>query len=130
MGLLVGLGARGLVYHAWLGALVAQGVLDGSEQHIPAELLAWKTALGRLIMIMLHSYVLEGQHDARAQLQDCDTGERPQNPSYRRCVAHKVATKGESTHQLLCKLHPPPHTTQHTTQPYTPYPRGHWSRAL
>jgi hypothetical protein len=46
--LCVGLGARGLVYHAWLGALVAQGILDGSEQHIPAELLAWKAALGKV----------------------------------------------------------------------------------
>jgi hypothetical protein len=28
--------------------LVAQGVLNDSEQHIPPELLAWRSALGRL----------------------------------------------------------------------------------
>jgi hypothetical protein len=83
-----------------------------------------------IIIIMLHSRVLGGQHDVCVQLCDCDTGERPQNPSYRRRVAHMVATKGESTHQLLGKLHPPSHTTQHTTQPQTPYPCGHWPRAL
>lgn len=64
-----------------------------------------------IIIIILHSLVLVGQHGVRAQLCDRDTGERPQNPNYCQCVAHKVATKGESTHQLPCKLHPPSHTT-------------------
>lgn len=40
--LLVGLGARGLVYHAWLGKLMAAAVLDNSEDHLPPELLAWR----------------------------------------------------------------------------------------
>jgi glycine/D-amino acid oxidase-like deaminating enzyme len=40
--LLVGLGARGLVYHAWLGQLLAQAVLSDSEQQLPQELLAWR----------------------------------------------------------------------------------------
>lgn len=40
--LLVGLGARGLVYHAWLGQLMAAAVLSGSEKHLPPELLAWR----------------------------------------------------------------------------------------
>jgi hypothetical protein len=30
------------VYHAWLGQLVAQAVLSGSEQQLPQELLGWK----------------------------------------------------------------------------------------
>lgn len=37
-----GLGARGLVYHAWLGRLVAAAVLGGSDAHLPPELLRWK----------------------------------------------------------------------------------------
>jgi hypothetical protein len=40
--LLVGLGARGLVYHAWLGRLAARAVVEGSEAHLPPELLAWR----------------------------------------------------------------------------------------
>jgi hypothetical protein len=40
--LLVGLGARGLVYHAWLGQLIAAAVLSGSEEQLPPELLAWR----------------------------------------------------------------------------------------
>lgn len=40
--LCVGLGARGLVYHAWLGRLVAAAVLADSEDGLPAELLAWR----------------------------------------------------------------------------------------
>lgn len=40
--LLVGLGARGLVYHAWLGKLLAAAVLTDSEEQLPAELLAWR----------------------------------------------------------------------------------------
>ena len=39
-----GLGARGLVYHAWLGRLVAAAVLAGSEAGLPPELLRWKQA--------------------------------------------------------------------------------------
>lgn len=42
MWLVVGLGARGLVYHAWLGQLVVQAVLSGSEEQLPPELLAWR----------------------------------------------------------------------------------------
>ena len=37
-----GLGARGLVYHAWLGRLVAAAVLAGSEAALPPELLRWR----------------------------------------------------------------------------------------
>jgi glycine/D-amino acid oxidase-like deaminating enzyme len=43
--LCVGLGARGLVYHAWLGQLVAKGILDDTEKHIPPELLAWRKSV-------------------------------------------------------------------------------------
>lgn len=43
--LLVGLGARGLVYHAWLGQLVAQAVLSNSERGLPPELLSWRQHL-------------------------------------------------------------------------------------
>lgn len=39
-----GLGARGLVYHAWLGRLVAAAVLAGSDASLPPELLRWKQA--------------------------------------------------------------------------------------
>ncbi|XP_012071448.1 uncharacterized protein LOC105633467 isoform X2 [Jatropha curcas] len=37
-----GLGSRGLLYHAWLGNLMAQAVLSCNEQLIPAELTSWK----------------------------------------------------------------------------------------
>lgn len=37
-----GLGARGLVYHAWLGQLAARGVVERSEAHVPPELLRWR----------------------------------------------------------------------------------------
>ncbi|XP_031257974.1 uncharacterized protein LOC116115999 [Pistacia vera] len=37
-----GLGSRGLLYHAWLGKLMAQAVLSSNEHIIPAELTAWK----------------------------------------------------------------------------------------
>jgi hypothetical protein len=37
-----GLGARGLVYHAWLGELAARGLLERTEAHIPRELLRWR----------------------------------------------------------------------------------------
>lgn len=40
-----GLGARGLVYHAWLGRLVARALLLRSEEGLPPELLRWKTAV-------------------------------------------------------------------------------------
>jgi glycine/D-amino acid oxidase-like deaminating enzyme len=39
-----GLGARGLVYHAWLGKLVAAAVAAGSDEALPPELLRWKMA--------------------------------------------------------------------------------------
>jgi glycine/D-amino acid oxidase-like deaminating enzyme len=39
-----GLGARGLVYHAWLGKLVAAAVSSGSESGLPPELLRWKSS--------------------------------------------------------------------------------------
>lgn len=37
-----GLGARGLVYHAWLGALVAFAMFQQDDSSIPAELKRWK----------------------------------------------------------------------------------------
>jgi glycine/D-amino acid oxidase-like deaminating enzyme len=37
-----GLGARGLVYHAWLGEMAARGVVERTESHVPAELLRWR----------------------------------------------------------------------------------------
>jgi glycine/D-amino acid oxidase-like deaminating enzyme len=37
-----GLGARGLVYHAWLGRLVASAVMDDDESRLPKELVRWK----------------------------------------------------------------------------------------
>ncbi|KAJ6372584.1 hypothetical protein OIU76_026985 [Salix suchowensis] len=37
-----GLGSRGLLYHAWLGNLMAQAVISCNEQLIPSELTAWK----------------------------------------------------------------------------------------
>ncbi|KAJ6857412.1 hypothetical protein NC651_038957 [Populus alba x Populus x berolinensis] len=37
-----GLGSRGLLYHAWLGNLMAQAVISCNEQVIPSELTAWK----------------------------------------------------------------------------------------
>lgn len=40
--LCVGLGSRGVVYHAWLGRIVAGAVLAGSEEGVPPELLAWR----------------------------------------------------------------------------------------
>jgi cell division protein FtsB len=41
--LLVGLGARGFVYHAWLGKVLAAAVINDNEALLPPELLAWKT---------------------------------------------------------------------------------------
>ncbi|KMT03576.1 hypothetical protein BVRB_8g192520 [Beta vulgaris subsp. vulgaris] len=40
--LIGGLGARGLLYHAWLGKLTAQAVLSSSEDVLPPELISWK----------------------------------------------------------------------------------------
>lgn len=41
--IVTGLGARGLVYHAWLGRRVAQGVLLGDEGAVGEdELLGWR----------------------------------------------------------------------------------------
>ena len=37
-----GLGARGLVYHAWLGSLVASAVLSSDESLIPEQLRRWQ----------------------------------------------------------------------------------------
>ena len=37
-----GLGARGLVYHAWLGSLVASAVLSSDESLIPVQLRRWQ----------------------------------------------------------------------------------------
>lgn len=37
-----GLGARGLVYHAWLGKLLADAILHDKEDGMPKELLRWK----------------------------------------------------------------------------------------
>uniref|UniRef100_A0A2P2KNH3 Oxidoreductase n=3 Tax=Rhizophora mucronata TaxID=61149 RepID=A0A2P2KNH3_RHIMU len=37
-----GLGSRGLLYHAWLGHLMAQAVLSSDEQVFPFELTSWK----------------------------------------------------------------------------------------
>ena len=38
-----GLGARGLVYHAWLGALLAKAVLSNDASVIPEQLQRWRT---------------------------------------------------------------------------------------
>ena len=39
-----GLGARGLVYHAWLGQLIAEAVLTGSDAKLPSQLKRWQIA--------------------------------------------------------------------------------------
>ena len=39
-----GLGARGLVYHAWLGKLVAAAIVARDEKLLPAQLLRWKSS--------------------------------------------------------------------------------------
>ncbi len=41
-----GLGARGLVYHAWLGRLAAAAVLADDEALLPAELRRWQARCG------------------------------------------------------------------------------------
>ena len=40
--LFAGLGSRGLLYHGWLGKLMAQAVLSCDETLIPPELTSWK----------------------------------------------------------------------------------------
>ncbi|XP_075675203.1 uncharacterized protein LOC142643147 isoform X3 [Castanea sativa] len=37
-----GLGSRGLLYHGWLGKLIAQAMLCSNEEIIPTELTSWK----------------------------------------------------------------------------------------
>jgi hypothetical protein len=44
--LLVGLGARGLVYHAWLARQLAEAALAGDEGLLDRELLRWQQAAG------------------------------------------------------------------------------------
>nr|XP_043627069.1 uncharacterized protein LOC122598540 isoform X2 [Erigeron canadensis] len=41
----LGLGSRGLLYHAWLGKLMAQAVISCDEDVIPYELTSWKPTL-------------------------------------------------------------------------------------
>lgn len=43
--LFTGLGARGLLYHGWLGKLLALAVLSGDEDLLPRELTSWKHKL-------------------------------------------------------------------------------------
>ena len=38
-----GLGARGLVYHAWLGSMMAQAVLADDESLLPEQLRRWQS---------------------------------------------------------------------------------------
>jgi hypothetical protein len=45
--LLVGLGARGLVYHGWLGRQLAAAALAGDEALLDPELRRWAAAEGR-----------------------------------------------------------------------------------
>lgn len=40
-----GLGSRGLLYHAWLGKLMARAVLSCDEDVIPSELTSWRAKL-------------------------------------------------------------------------------------
>lgn len=37
-----GLGSRGLLYHGWLGKLIAKAVLCCKEELLPSELTSWK----------------------------------------------------------------------------------------
>ncbi len=39
---MTGLGARGLVYHAWLGQLLAEAVVADDEALLPQPLTRWK----------------------------------------------------------------------------------------
>ncbi|KAI5659059.1 hypothetical protein M9H77_27852 [Catharanthus roseus] len=43
--LFAGLGSRGLLYHAWLGKLLAQAVVSCNEEVLPSELTSWKQKL-------------------------------------------------------------------------------------
>lgn len=43
-----GLGSRGLLYHAWLGNLMAQAVLSCNEEVIPSELTSWKATRSKV----------------------------------------------------------------------------------
>ncbi|KAG8367542.1 hypothetical protein BUALT_Bualt16G0082700 [Buddleja alternifolia] len=45
--LFAGLGARGLLFHGWLGKLLARAVLSRDEDLIPCELTSWKQKMGR-----------------------------------------------------------------------------------
>ncbi|XP_058067543.1 uncharacterized protein LOC131216928 isoform X2 [Magnolia sinica] len=40
-----GLGARGLLYHGWLGKLMAQAVISCDEDVLPLELTSWKSRM-------------------------------------------------------------------------------------
>ncbi|KAL5992027.1 hypothetical protein ACLOJK_012940 [Asimina triloba] len=40
-----GLGARGLLYHGWLGKLMAQAVISGDEGVLPSELTSWQSKI-------------------------------------------------------------------------------------
>ncbi|XP_059637813.1 uncharacterized protein LOC132279791 isoform X2 [Cornus florida] len=40
-----GLGSRGLLYHGWLGKLIAQAVLSCNEDLIPSELISWRNKM-------------------------------------------------------------------------------------
>ncbi len=42
-----GLGARGLVYHAWVGQLLAAAILQGSDEQLPPELRRWQQPKGQ-----------------------------------------------------------------------------------
>lgn len=43
--MVTGLGSRGLVYHGWLGRLLASSVWNNDEKLLPLELLRWKEKL-------------------------------------------------------------------------------------
>ncbi|XP_074365918.1 uncharacterized protein LOC141706926 isoform X2 [Apium graveolens] len=43
--LFTGLGSRGLLYHGWLGKLMAQAVVSCDEEVLPSELVAWKSRM-------------------------------------------------------------------------------------
>lgn len=45
--LFTGLGSRGLLYHGWLGKVLAQAVLTCNEDLIPCELLEWRSKIKR-----------------------------------------------------------------------------------
>ncbi|KAL7134557.1 hypothetical protein ABFS83_11G034800 [Erythranthe nasuta] len=45
--LFTGLGARGLLFHGWLGKLLARGVISCDEDLLPCELTSWKHKMHR-----------------------------------------------------------------------------------